>query len=426
MSARKNSAHLFVLFVVLLDSIGVGLVLPVLPSLVQEIGGIGPSPGSFRYGLLMSAYSGALFLSSALIGVLSDRFGRRPVILMTLAGAACDYLVAATAGSWWLLLLARLFAGACGANVVVANAYIADVTAPEKRAQYFGILGAAFGIGLMVGPSIGGLLSEYGVRAPFWAAVVVTSLNLVFGLWVLPESLAPQHRRPLLLRQANPFAALGKFKRFGISIATAGTMVLVQFAATIMQSISIVFSQLQLGWTGRDIGLFLTVAAVAAIVVQGALVRPIVSRAGERPAVLGGIFIMAVGLFAFGFVTTGVQMYAVLLFSQLGYVAGPALQGLISRPVQSEQQGELQGVLSSLSTLAAIFGPLVGTAVFAFFTGEFTPVVLPGAGFMLAGALMLTALGCAMKGLKRDAVTTVASDPAAVASAQLRTESTDR
>lgn len=398
---RRRASIVFILITIFLDVLGIGLILPVLPQLIDELSAGGLSEASRVYGLFVAAYAAMQFLFAPVLGALSDRFGRRPVLLVSLFGAGIDYLVMGLAPGLAWLFAARLVAGLTAANITVANAYVADVTAPADRAQRYGLIGAAFGLGFIVAPAIGGLLGSYGLRLPFFAAAVVVLLNWLYGYFVLPESLHEDRRRPFRLRQANP---LGSVRRLGAHPGVAGlavVSVVATMAYLILQSVWVLYTGLRFGWGPLENGLALTVLGVLTALVQGVAMRPLLARLGERRAIVVGLSASVVSFTAYALVPAGWMMLPVMAMGSLGGIAGPALQGLVSRSVSDAEQGSVQGALASLGSLAAIVSPIVATWLFAYFTGPHAPIDLPGAPFLFGAALLTMAIGLATRAAER-------------------------
>ncbi|TFL20040.1 TCR/Tet family MFS transporter [Jannaschia formosa] len=375
---------LFIMLTVMVEAMGIGLILPVMPALLEEVRGVGLSEAAIWGGVLASAYALMQFLFSPTLGNVSDRFGRRPVLLLSLAVIFVDYIVMALAQSIWLLLAGRIVAGIAAATMSVALAFMADISPPEKKAQNFGLVSAGFGLGFVLGPAIGGLLAELGPRAPFWAASILAGANLVFGLIVLPETL--RRRRAFDWRRANPLGGLIAIR----ALPGLGALLLVWFfyqvANYVYPAIWAYFTQSAFGWDERMVGSSLAVYGVSMVVVQGGLIRVIVPRLGERRVLAWFLPYNALILACVAFVPYGWLMLALTPFSALGAVVAPAIQGLTSRIADDDQQGELQGVLASITAVAAIVSPLAMTRVFGLATeGE---AHFPGAPFLLACALM--------------------------------------
>jgi DHA1 family tetracycline resistance protein-like MFS transporter len=382
----------FVILTVLIDTIGLGIVLPVLPDLIMELTGEGVS-GAARYGgALAFAYALMQFLWAPLIGNLSDRFGRRPVLLVSLFAFGIDYLVMALAPSLGWLFLGRVGAGIAGASYLTANAYIADITPPDRRAATFGLVGAAFGTGFILGPAAGGFLGGLGVRAPFFAAAGLALLNLTYGALVLPESLPPERRRPFALARANPFGTLAQLGRYPVVLGLAGALFLWQLGHQVLPSTWAFYTKFKFGWDERAIGLSLAAAGVTLIVVQGWLTRIAVPRLGERRAAVFGLSLGALGFLGYAVATRGWMMYAWMTVFALGGFVYPSLNALMSRQVGGTEQGALQGGLASLFGVAAIGGPVLMTQLFSYFSSGRAPVHFPGAAFAFAAALAAGAL----------------------------------
>jgi DHA1 family tetracycline resistance protein-like MFS transporter len=389
---RPSAREAFILITLLLDSMGFGLVSPVLPRLVEELTGAGPSEAGSVFGLLNSAYAGALFLCSPVLGRLSDRFGRRPVILLSLAGAVVNYTLAATAHALWLLFMARLVGGICGANAAPAAAYVADVTPAERRTAVFGQMGAVFGLGLAVGPALGGLLGDLDPRLPFLAAAGLAAASLLYGCLVLPESLVPARRRPFALSAINPFASLLSRRRSPVIRGMLAGFFLYILGQTATQATWVLFMEQHLGWNPADIGISMAVLGIVWVTAQAGLTPLIVRRLGERSSLILGLAVTTGVYLLYGFVERGWQVYAVMAISAFAFVAGPAAQGIISRAAADGEQGELQGAVAGVTSLASIFGPTLGGWSFGYFTGAAAPLPLPGAAFFLGASCSLLAL----------------------------------
>jgi len=390
--ARRNAALPFILVTLIIDVLGIGLLIPVLPELVTELAGGDLSSGSAYYGWFIAVYAAMQFLFAPVLGGLSDRFGRRPVLLVSLLGAGLDYLVMALAPNLWILFIGRIVSGITGANITAANAYIADVSAPEERAKNFGLVGAAFGVGFILGPALGGLLAGISLRAPFYAAAAMALLNWLYGAFVLPESLAPENRRPFSWRRANPLGSLAALRKSALVGGLAFVYVCIGLAQNALNSVWVLYTGYRFGWTPFMNGLSLTLLGVVAAFVQGFLVRLIVPKVGERNAVLIGLASATVSFFLYGFSTAGWMMFAVMVIGGLGGLSGPSAQALISRAVAANEQGEVQGALASVMSLTGVVAPVVATMLFARFTGPAAPIDLPGAPLYMAAALAFVSL----------------------------------
>ncbi len=393
----------FVLVTVLLDTLGIGLLIPVGPRLVASFLGDDLASSAYYFGALFSLYSAMQFFFSPVLGGLSDRFGRRPVILGSLLGASASYLASGLAPALWWLFVGRTIAGITGASFSAAGAYVADITPPEKRASSFGLIGAAFGLGFILGPAIGGLLGAYGLRVPYFAAAGLNFVNLLYGYFVLPESLDPAHRRSFSMARSSPFGALRALGRHAIVRGLTLTMFCGFLAQMILQSVWALQTQARFGWSLRDVGLSLMAVGLATALVQGVLVRAAVGRLGERRALVLGLVASAVGFVSFGLADRGWLMYVFIVPFALGGLAGPATQAIISRHVAPSEQGEIQGSLSSLSGVAAIVGPLVGTSLLARFGNAAARPYVPGAAFFASAALSALGLVFALRLFVRQA-----------------------
>ena len=391
---------IFILITVMLDSMGIGLIMPVMPDLIQELEAGDLGQAALWGGILAAIFAVMQFLFGPVIGGLSDRFGRRPVLLIALVVMAFDYVLMAVAGTIWLLVIGRIIGGITAATQSTASAYMADISKPEDKSANFGLIGAAFGMGFVLGPLMGGLLAEYGTRAPFWAAAVLAGANAIFGYFALPETVTDQIRRPFSLRRANP---LGAFKHIG-QLPGLGRLMGMSFiygiAFFVYPSIWAYFGKLQFGWGPGMIGLSLGAFGIGIAIVQGVLIRPILARIGERNAVLLGLGVDVVAFVALGFVTNGWIALALTPLTALGSIAGPALQGIMSRTAPDDQQGELQGALTSINAVASIAAPLAMTQVFFYFTHENAPIYLPGAPFILSAILVVGAIGVYLPALR--------------------------
>jgi len=392
MIQSRTPALAFIFITMLVDIIGLGIILPVLPALIQELTQGTISDASMYGGWMMFAFAIMQFLFSPILGGLSDRYGRRPVLLASLFGFGLDYIFLAFAPTIGWLFVGRLLAGVCGASITTATAYIADVSTPEKRAQNFGIVGMAFGIGFIVGPVIGGVLGEYGSRIPFLAAAGLTFLNWLYGYFILPESLAPENRRKFDWRRANPVGSLKHLGRYPVILGLVASLVLLYIAAHAVQSTWTFFTIERFNWSTKMVGYSLGMAGLCVAIVQGGLIRVINPRLGPNRSVYVGMMMYTIGLTLFAFSNAGWMMFAFLIPYCLGGIAGPSLQGIISNQVPANEQGELQGALTSLISVTSIIGPPLMTNLFSFFTKEDAFVYFPGAAFLM-GAILIAFSG---------------------------------
>jgi DHA1 family tetracycline resistance protein-like MFS transporter len=386
---QNRLALIFILLTVTIDSIGIGIIFPVLPDLIETVTGRPVGESALWGGVLATAFALMQFLFGPVIGNVSDRYGRRPIMLIALAIMALDYLVMAVAQTIWLLVIGRVVAGITAATYATATAYIADISKPSERAKSFGLIGAGFGIGFVLGPLLGGILSTIDLRAPFWAAAAIAGANLVFGFFVLPESLAPEKRRSFSWRRANPLAA---FRAIG-NLPGLRPYLWVIFVFTVAfqsyPSIWSFYGKARFGWDAWWIGMSLAFYGIAMALVQAFLVGPAIRLWGERKTTIYGLTLDIAGFVFYGFVTSGFWAIAVTPILTLSGVAAPALQGILSNATPDDQQGELQGVLSSIAAVGMSVSPMVMTAVFFFFTREGAAIYSPGAPFLLSALLMV-------------------------------------
>ncbi|XWN38260.1 MAG: TCR/Tet family MFS transporter [Balneola sp.] len=396
----KKAALTFIFITVLVDVIGLGIIIPVIPSLIVELTGEGLSEAAIYGGWLMFVYAFTQFVFAPVIGGLSDRFGRRPVLLFSLLGFGIDYLLIGFAPNIFWLFVARLISGITGASHTTASAYIADVSEPEKRAQNFGLIGAAFGLGFIIGPVVGGLLGQYGARVPFFAAAGLTLVNVLYGYFILPESLPPEKRRKFDIKRANPLGALKHLKQFpgiGGLILIFG---LIYLSGHATQSTWTYFTMLQFDWNEAMVGISLGVVGVSVFVVQGGLTRIVIPKIGEVKSVYFGLIMYFLGFLGFAFAPSGLILMLMIVPFCLGGLATPSIQGIISNKVPDDQQGELQGALTSLISFTAIFGPPMMTGLFGYFTSDSAPFELPGAAFVTGSVLILISFIMAVVFLK--------------------------
>jgi MFS transporter, DHA1 family, tetracycline resistance protein len=383
MNAHAASVR-FVLLTLVIDALGFGLVVPIVPSLVLQLSGMTISSASQWVGLLLTAFALMQFICAPILGALSDRFGRRPVLLISLTGICLNYILLAWAPSLAWLFLGRLIAGGTAASGATATAYIADVTPPAKRAGQFGLVGAMFGVGFIVGPAVGGLLGSYGLRLPFIAAAVLAGCNVLYGLFVLPESLPPERRRPIEWARASPLGSLHVVMASRNLQRLAIAWGCLWFALGALQSTFVLANEVRFGWDTPQNGLALTLAGLGSAVVQGLLVRRIVPILGERRAAMSGGVVVASGYLCIALAPVGWVVVLGIVLQSVGAIASPAIQGLVSASAAADRQGETQGALSSVQGLTAIVSPLIASFVFSMFTGPAAPVLLPGAPFLVS------------------------------------------
>ena len=401
MSPKRPAALAFIFVTILIDVIGIGVIIPVLPALIEQLTGEGVSQASRYAGWLSFAYAAAQFFFAPVMGGLSDRYGRRPVLLASLLGLGCDYIFLALAPSLAWLFVGRVVAGITGASFTTATAYIADVSTPEKRAQNFGLVGAAFGLGFIIGPVLGGLFAHFGPRVPFVVAAVLSLCNFLYGFFLVPESLPLAQRRPFVWARANAVSSLVRLGKYPQIIGLVVALVLLYLAGSATQSVWTFYSILKFNWDETLIGYSLGAVGLGALIVQGGLVRVLIPRLGSGRAVAAGLVCYLVGFVLYAFASQGWMMFAITAIYCLGGLAGPALQGSISGQVPANEQGELQGALTSLISATGIVGPLLMTNLFAWFTRPQAPVYFPGMPFLVGAGLTLLALLVAAGPLRR-------------------------
>ncbi|MBL4709555.1 MAG: TCR/Tet family MFS transporter [Flavobacteriales bacterium] len=380
----------FIFITILIDVIGIGIIIPVIPSLIENLNGAGLSEASKIGGWLIFAYAIMQFFFAPVLGVLSDKFGRKPILLIALFGLGVDYFVHAFAPSLFWLFLGRILAGICGASFTVATAYIADISTPEKKAQNFGLIGAAFGLGFIVGPVIGGISGEIDVKLPFFIAGGLTLLNFIYGIFVLPESLPKEKRKKKInLLKANPLGSFHLLRRNTIVSGLAVSFFLLYLASHSVQATWTFYGMLKFDWDESTVGYSLGVVGIIVAIVQGLMVKHTVKWWGEQKTIFIGYVSWISGLLLFAFVTEGWMLFVVVLPYCFGGIATPTLQSTVSNEFGDTEQGELQGALTSLISLTAIFGPILMTNIFSYFTQESAPIQFPGAPFVLGAFFIL-------------------------------------
>ena len=399
--SRRQPALVFIFITLFLDIFGVGLVIPILPRLVEELRGGDVAAASHAVGALAALYSLMQFVFAPVLGSLSDQYGRRPVILVSLLGSGLDYLMLAFAPTLPWFFIGRAINGISGANITAATAYIADISPPDRRAANFGMIGAAFGLGFIAGPALGGLLGNHGLRLPFLVAAGLTLANWLYGYFVLPESLAPSNRRRFSWARANPVGSFVHLRRYPLVLGLAGTFFLMNLAHYGLHSTWVLYTGYRYGWTTGQVGASLAVVGLAAAVVQGGLARRIIPALGEVRSMVSGLLIGAVSMAGYGLATSGWMIYAILAVGSLGGIGGPAAQGLISRSVPADEQGALQGAITSLGSVAGFLAPLLATGLFGYFISDRAPIHLPGMPFYIGSLLMLAALANGLVTLRR-------------------------
>ncbi|TDO20621.1 TCR/Tet family MFS transporter [Pedobacter duraquae] len=400
MAKNKKSAVGFIFITLLIDFTGFGIIIPVLPKLIEELTGGGLSQAAIYGGWLTISYSVMQFISAPVLGGLSDRFGRRPILLGSLFGLGLDYIFLAFAPSILWLFVGRIVAGITGASFTTAQAYIADVSEPEKRAQNFGMVGAAFGIGFIVGPVLGGLFSQFGLRVPFMIAAGLSLLNWLYGYFILPESLKPENRRKFEWKRANPVGSILHIRKYPALGGLLLSLLLLYVAAHSVQSTWTYYTMLKFNWSEAWVGYSLGFVGIVVGLVQGLLIRVIIPKIGQHKAVFFGLLLYILGFTLFAFATKGWMMFAFMLPYGLAGIFGPAMQGIISNDVPPNGQGEIQGIMAGLMSISSIIGPLIMTNLFSYFTSSGSPVYFPGSPFILGAVLTVLCLFICMRTLK--------------------------
>jgi len=391
LSAPRRGAVIFIFITVFIDIVSFGIIIPVLPHLVTTFAGGDNAHGALVYGVFTAVWALMQFFSSPILSALSDRFGRRPVILLSCLGIGLDFILMALAPNLAWLFVGRVISGITAANFSTASAYIADVTPAEKRAQVYGMFGMAFGAGLVIGPAIGGLLGAVDPRLPFWAGAVLALVNAAYGYFVLPESLALEHRRPFSWRSANPVGALKLLRSHPELMSMASINFLSQLAQAVYPTVIVLYMGNRFGWDASAIGMTLTLLGVCSAIVQGGLTGPVVKYLGERQALLFSLLIGIVGFIIFGFSTTGVLFLCGIPVAALAGFAGPAMQSLMTQRVSASEQGLLQGANAALIGITGMIGPIMFSLTYAHFIDVDNAIHLPGAPFLLAAVLMSVA-----------------------------------
>lgn len=400
--SKKQAAVGFIFITVLLDVIGWGIIIPVIPNLIKELINGDISEAAKYGGWLTFAYAITQFIFAPVIGNLSDKYGRRPVLLTSLFAFSLDFLLLAFAPTITWLFIGRILSGITGASFTTASAYIADVSTHENRAKNFGLMGAAFGLGFIIGPVLGGLLGQFGTRIPFIAAAILCMLNFLYGYFILPESLSKEKRRPFELKRANPIGAFLHLKKYPNLIGLVLAIFVLYVGSHAVQSNWNYFTMYQFNWTEKMVGISLGVIGLLVGIVQGGLIRWINPKIGNVKSIYFGLALYTIGMFLFAFATESWMMFVFLIPYCLGGIAGPALQAVVSEQVPPSEQGEIQGTLTSLMSASSIVGPPMMASVFYYFTHDEAPFLFPGAPFILGGILMLISTILAYRTLKKN------------------------
>jgi DHA1 family tetracycline resistance protein-like MFS transporter len=400
--SKKQAAVGFIFITVLLDVIGWGIIIPVVPNLIKELINGDISEAAKYGGWLTFAYAITQFIFAPVIGNLSDKYGRRPVLLISLFGFSLDFLLLAYAPTIIWLFIGRILSGITGASFTTASAYIADVSTNENRAKNFGLMGAAFGLGFIIGPVLGGLLGQFGTRVPFIAAAILCMLNFLYGYFILPESLDKDKRRPFELKRANPVGAFLHLKKYPNLIGLVLAIFILYVGSHAVQSNWNYFTMYQFNWDEKMVGISLGIIGLLVGIVQGGLIRWINPKIGNVKSIYFGLALYTIGMFLFAFATESWMMFVFLIPYCLGGIAGPALQAVVSEQVDPSEQGEIQGTLTSLMSASSIVGPPMMASVFYYFTHDEAPFLFPGAPFVLGGFLMLISTVLAFRTLKKN------------------------
>lgn len=400
MKNQKNGM-LFIFITMLIDCTGIGIIIPVIPKLIADLTGGDMSVAATYGGWLLASYAIMQFLFSSVLGGLSDKYGRRPVLLVSLLGLGVDYIFLAFAPTIFWLFVGRMIAGISGASFTTASAYIADVSEPEKRAQNFGMIGMAFGIGFILGPLIGGMFSSFGIRVPFLIAAGLSLLNALYGYFVLPESLAPENRRAFDWKRANPIGMFFNLKRYKSLYGLIIIVFLANIAGHAAQSTWTYITMLKFGWNEAMVGYSIAFVGLTVGIVQGGLTRVIIPKIGDVKAIFIGFIFWLLGFILFAFANRGWMMFVFMIPYALGGLGMPALQSIITNKVPADEQGEIQGVLTSLISLTAIIGPLLMTNLFYSFTQSNAPIYFPGVPFLMGAVLIIICLLIAVKAVNK-------------------------
>ena len=400
--SKKQAAIGFIFITMLIDIIGWGIIIPVIPSLIKELIHSDISEAAKYGGWLTFSYAITQFIFAPIVGNLSDKFGRRPILLVSLFAFSLDYMLLAFAPTITWLFVCRILAVITGASITTASAYIADISTSENRAKNFGLIGAAFGLGFIIGPVIGGLLGQYGARVPFYAAAILCMLNFLYGYFILPESLDKENRRNFEWKRANPIGAFLHLKKYPNLIGLIIAIFILYVGSHAVQSNWSFYTMYRFNWDERMVGISLGIIGLLVGLVQGVLIRWINPKIGNVKSVYLGLLLYTIGMFLFAFATESWMIFLFLIPYCLGGIAGPALQAVVSENVKPSEQGEIQGTLASLMSASAIIGPPMMASVFYFFTHDEAPFKFPGAPFVLGGVLMLISTVLAYRTLRKN------------------------
>ena len=397
---KRSPALGFIFFTLFLDILGIGLIIPVLPKLIEQLSGNSLTNAAYYTGVLTAVYALMQFLCAPILGSLSDKYGRRPILLVSLFGLGVDYILLAFAPSIELFFVGRVIAGITSASISTATAYIADVSPPEKRAQNFGLIGAAFGLGFIAGPVLGGILGNVGLRIPFLVAAGLALVNWLYGFFILPESLSKENRREFSWARANPIGSLLSLARYPVVLALTFAILLSGLAQNALQTTWVLYTDYKFKWTPGDVGLSLAAVGLTAAIMQGGLIRILLPKFGEKNAVIIGQVTSIISFVLYGLATQGWMMYAIIIAGAIGSIGGPALQSIVSRGVPGNEQGALQGSIASLASLTGVVGPLIANFAFGYFISEAAPVKIPGIAFFMGAAFLAIALVFILRAFK--------------------------
>lgn len=389
---NKQASILFIFFTFFIDILGMAVIIPVMPSLLEEVLHVDVSEASFYGAWLITAYAVMQFVFSPILGSLSDRYGRRPVLLIALAGLCLNYMILYFAPSFGWLLAGRLLSGIAGASISTCNAYIADVSAPEERTKNFGYVGVAFGLGFIIGPLIGGLAGDISPRAPFVVSAILTLINFLFGLFILPESLKPENRRAFNWKRANPISAIANLRKHPVVSQLSLSLFFIYMASHAVQATWSYYTAYKFDWNEKMVGISLGVFGVLSMAVQGLLIKVAIKKFGAVKSILIGGIHYAVGLLLYAFANEGWMMFGISVLYCLGGIVGPSLQGLMSAQTPPNRQGELQGALTSIMSISAVFGPMLMMNLFHQFSGKDAIYPFPGMPFLVGAIFMVLAI----------------------------------
>ncbi|MEL6109476.1 MAG: TCR/Tet family MFS transporter [Planctomycetota bacterium] len=398
----RKAGIVFILITLFIDILGIGIVIPVLPKLVQLLGETDESGAALYYGIIAASYAMMQFIFSPILGALSDRFGRRPILLGSLFGLGIDFLIQGLAQNLVWLFVARIVSGILGASFTTGNAYIADVSNDETRARNFGFVGVAFGLGFIIGPALGGVLGDISTKLPFFVAAGLSLINWLYGFFVLPESLPPEKRGKLTFENANPFASFRNLKRYPLVFGLSVVFTIKALAQRGLENTWVLFGSAKFDWSLTTIGLTLLWVGITTVIVQGALVRPVVKRFGERSVLLVATLISSTAFLGYAVASEGWMVFAIISFGALGGLAGPAVQSIVTRAVDETEQGQIQGALTQLQSVASIVSPILFTTLlFNYFTREGATFRFPGAPFLLGSILIFLSFFVAIAVFRR-------------------------